>query len=50
MSYHKVRLDLVFKNDDEYFKFMDGIGCIDDESDMIQIPAKALRLICHGGD
>ncbi len=45
MTIHKVRIELAFKNDEDYFKFCDEVGCIDDDVDILNVPVDAIRMI-----
>lgn len=45
MTIHKVRIELTFKNDEDYFKFCDEVGCIEDDTDVLCVPINAVRII-----
>lgn len=44
MTIHKVRIELMFKNDEDYFKFCDEVGCLED-SDILSVPTDAIKEI-----
>ena len=45
MTIHKVRIELTFKNDEDYFKFCDEVGCIEDDTEILRVPANVIRMI-----